>query len=120
MRRSSAPSPSLETPTLTRRNTMARITLGNGKWFNDSTATRYEENTRWNGNNHISCATGSQWDHEALYRTKSGTWVIHSWSQWQGSTPSYEVISDEDAYNWLIAQGESDAVPAAFLASKEI
>jgi hypothetical protein len=52
--------------------------------------------------NHISLATGTQWDHEILYRTKSGKWILYAWSQWQGSGESYEEISDKQAAAWLV------------------
>ena len=89
---------------------MKRIVLDNGQWFDRDKADRYEEDTRWNGNNHVSLATGSQWEHEELYRTKGGRWILHSWSQWQGSTPHWEEISDVTAARWLVVNGH--ATPA--------
>ena len=82
---------------------MKRIALtdGSGKWFNEETSEKFDEATEWNGSNHISKATGSQWNHECLYRTKSGKWILNSWSQWQGSTESYTEIDNEDAAVWL-------------------
>lgn len=97
-----------------------RIHLSNGKWFNPDSATCYSETTRWDGNNHISCATGSQWNHEELYRTKGGTWVLHSWSQWQGSTPSYEIVSETDAHKWLNRHDHTDAIPSSVVAASEV
>jgi hypothetical protein len=96
---------------------MARISLPNGKWFDPSKAIEFSEDTNWNGNNHISVNTGSQWDHETLYYTKSGVWVLHHSSQWQGSTPSYEVIDENQAAGWLVLNGciddaEFDDLPA--------
>lgn len=79
-----------------------RINLGNGKWFNPESSESFAEDTRWDGHNHISVPTGSQWDHEELYRTRGGTWILHSWSQWQGSRSSYEVIDAARALRWLI------------------
>jgi len=99
---------------------MARINLGNGQWFSTKTAVKFDEDTRWDGNNHISRATGSQWEHECLYRTSKGRWVLHTWSQWQGSSESYDLIDEAAAHAWLIAQGESDAVPAEVLAAAEL
>ena len=86
---------------------MKRIALTDqsGRWFDRSKAECYEEESLWNGNNHISCATGSQWGHEELYRTASGRWILHNWSQWQGSTPSYTEIDDEEAAVWFSRQG---------------
>lgn len=82
---------------------MTRITLTDqsGKWFDNDSAVRFGEHTNWNGNNHISVNTGSQWGHEALYYTKSGNWVLNSWSDWQGSTEEYVIISESDAVRWL-------------------
>jgi len=81
---------------------MNRIVLNNGKWFDADKSIKFDEKTYWNGNNHISIPTGSQWDHEALYYTKSGNWVLHQWSQWQGSLPTYDPIDESDAVTWLI------------------
>jgi hypothetical protein len=93
---------------------MSRIVLtdGSGRWFFTSKARSWDEATRWDGHNNISCATGSQWDHEELYRTAGGVYVLHHWSQWQGSTPSYEEIPAEDAARWL-SQNEHDGDDAA-------
>lgn len=81
---------------------MARIVLEDGRWFDDSSATRFEETNWHDGNNYISNATGSQWDHQALYRTAGGKWVLNSWSQWQGSRETYEEIDNEAAARWLV------------------
>jgi len=75
-------------------------------WFDLESATMYKEDTWWNGNNHISCATGSQWEHEALWRTKSGRWILNHWSQYQGSSESWEEISDVEAAKWLVINNE--------------
>lgn len=66
-------------------------------------ATRcWDEDTHWNGNNHISKATGSQWDHQRLYRSRKGRYYVERWSQWQGSTPSAEWVSPQEAVRWLL------------------
>jgi hypothetical protein len=82
---------------------MGRIVLtdGSGRWFETSKAKSWEEATRWNGNNHISKATGSQWEHETLYRTAGGIYVIEHTSQWQGSTPTIEEVTASEAAAWL-------------------
>jgi len=81
------------------------LTDGTGRWFDLDKATKYEEATSWNGRNRISVATGSQWDHEALYLTESGRWIKHWWSQWQGSADQWLEISPEEAATWLIRNG---------------
>jgi len=83
---------------------MKRIVLtdNSGCWFNADSAIEFREKTRWNGNNHISVPTGSQWDHEWLYFTKSGKWVLNEFSNYQGSLESYRQIGDQEAIAWLI------------------
>lgn len=100
---------------------MARVKIGGGgRWFDDKKATAYEEDTYWNGNNHVSVATGDQWCHEKLFRTARGAWILHSWSQWQGSEETYAVIEADDAHNWLVRNGHDDVVPAKVLAGLEV
>jgi len=98
---------------------MSRVNLGGSRWFSVAAARAWYEDRRWDGSNHISLATGSQWEHEALYRTAGGAWVHHCWSQGHGSGASYEVIAEERAHAWLIAQGHSGDVPAAVVAHAE-
>lgn len=84
---------------------MKRQHLDAGGWFDLDAAERWEETTRWDGSNHISKATGSQWEHEALYRTRSGSWVLNHWSQYQGRPETWEQIEPKDAAAWLIRCG---------------
>ena len=87
------------------------ITDGSGQWFNEETATKYAEGSIWDGSNNISMATRSQTEHEQLYRTASGKWVLNCWSQWQGTTETYKVVSDDCAAKWLVTNGhDSDIV----------
>jgi hypothetical protein len=67
-------------------------------WFNVEAAVLFREKTRWNGNNHISVNTGSEWNHQDLYYTKSGRWVLES------SSPCLETLHEIDesrAIKWL-------------------
>ncbi len=79
-------------------------------WFDVDRAQQWNEGTRWNGRNHISLATGSQWNHQRLYRTRKGRWVVYHWSQWQGSCDSYEEVTSAQAAQWF-ARNEYDDVP---------
>lgn len=78
------------------------LTDNTGKWFDLAAAEKFDEDTWWNGNNHISCATGSQWDHEALYYTKGKRWILNHWSQWQGSSQTWEELDATAAAAWLV------------------
>lgn len=100
---------------------MTRQTIDNtGKWFDVNAATKYEEAARWDGRNMVSVATGDQWEHEALYRTKGGRWVLNHWSQWQGSSEAWTEISATEAAAWLTANGGTDASLAAEVAAAEV
>lgn len=83
-------------------------------WFDLHAATSWSEDTRWDGSNHISIPTGSQWAHQNLWRTKGGRWVLHEWSQWQGSKDIWRFIGDGAAREWLIVNGHDDAVAEHF------
>jgi len=83
-------------------------------WFDRAKAEEFAEATRWDGSNHISLATGSQWDHQELYHTAGGRWVLHSWSQWQGRPERYRFVDDDAAREWLLANGEDEAAEKYF------
>lgn len=95
------------------------LTSENGAWFDAEKAELYKEDKWWNGNNWISSATGSQFEHEAIYITKSGKFILNSWSDFQGSQESYELITKEDAARWFAKQGfGDDEIPDVF--AKEV
>jgi Ribbon-helix-helix protein, copG family len=83
-------------------------------WFDLDTAEAFDEDTRWDGSNNISVPTGSQWGHQKLFRTAKGRWVLHSWSQWQGSTPHWGFVSEGSARDWLLENDHDDAVKKHF------
>jgi len=71
-------------------------------WFNPEKAEVFEEDVEWDGSNRISVNTGTQWDHETLYRTATGRWILCHWSQWQGSRDWWEYLDEEAARLWLL------------------
>ena len=89
---------------------MKRIKINNrpGSWFDLDVAEKFREDSYFNGNNFISKSTGSQWEHEILFITKSGRYILNSWSQWQGSIETYNEISKEEASLWFIKNEYSD------------
>lgn len=82
-------------------------------WFNPHTSESFEEDTYWDGNNHISVTAGKD-NHEKLYRTKGGRWVKYWWSQWEGRQPTYEFLTDDDAKVWLLKNSRDEAVEKYF------
>lgn len=80
--------------------------LDDGTVVKTENATRsWEEATRWDGHNHISVATGSQWTHEALYRSRKGRYWLEHTSQRQGSKDYAEWLSEHTAAQWLLING---------------
>jgi len=87
---------------------MDRQVLDDGRWFDPDKAEKFEEKRRFDGHNMISLATGSQWEHEVLYRTAGGRWILHNWSQWQGSSECWDEIDNDRAARWLVRNGHED------------
>lgn len=83
-------------------------------WFNEESATQFKEATSWDGNNNVSVNPIGQFEHQSLYRTKAGRWVLCTWSQYQGVEPRYEFVTDDTAKDWLIRNEEDDAVAQHF------
>lgn len=68
----------------------------------DKAAKSWDEATRWDGRNNISVATGSQWTHQTLYQSRRGRYYVEHYSQWEGSTPHAEWVSEHEAARWLL------------------
>ena len=97
--------------------TMQRITDEDGSIvgrFDETKAESFEEGTYFNGSNHISLATGSQWDHNTLYHTAGDKWILHYWSQWQGSKYGYMEIKGKEACEWFIKNEHDDLAEEFF------
>ncbi|MDP9002353.1 MAG: hypothetical protein M3O46_19855 [Myxococcota bacterium] len=71
----------------------------------ENASTHWDEETDWDGRNHVSRATGSQFTHQTLYRSRRGRYWVEHTSQWQGSTPHAEWVSPQEAARWLILNG---------------
>ena len=84
---------------------MARYRLEGTIVDTENASAHWAEETDWNGSNHISRATRSQWEHEKLYRSRRGRYYVEHTSQWQGSTARAEWVSPEAATRWLLLMG---------------
>ncbi|MGZ6840045.1 MAG: hypothetical protein ACXVHC_06265 [Frankiaceae bacterium] len=82
--------------------------------FDPAHAEMFDEATHWEGTTQVSVATGSQWNHEALYRTAGARWVVHHWSRWPGLLPHYRFVADDTALGWLLRNGHSEAAERHF------
>lgn len=68
----------------------------------DNSTKHWFEDTHFDGRNMISNATGSQWHHETLYRSRKGRYYVEHDSNYQGSTSHAEWVSPQEAVRWLI------------------
>ena len=94
---------------------------GGPRWFDTSKARAWDEDTWWDGSNQISVATHTQWEHERLYRTPKGVWVLCSWSQWEGTPTTYREINTSAAAVWMLANDhEPIAETADIIAHAEV
>lgn len=106
---------------MARAQNRAYLTDGTGRWFDPDAAERWDEATRFDGCNNISCATRSEWAHEALYRTAGGRWVLRAWSQWQGACETYRAVTEHEAAVWLVEnEHEAPASLAGHIESLEL
>ena len=81
---------------------MTRYRMSDGMVVDTANASQtWEEATRWDGRNRISVATGSQWHHQTLYRSRRGRYYLEMTSNYQSETPSAEWIDNKEAVRWL-------------------
>jgi hypothetical protein len=64
----------------------------------------WEESSYFDGNNHISNATGSQWEHQKLYESSKGNFYIVSESY--GAPSTAEFVDDKHAVEWMLQNDE--------------
>lgn len=81
---------------------MQKQALDGGGWIDLDACRTWKEDKNFDGSKMMSAATGSQWDHQCLFLTAKGRWVLHSWSQWAGIGETYERIDVSGAANWLV------------------
>lgn len=97
---------------------MPRInaTMPNGQTghFHSETATHYNEDTYYQGRNEVSRATGTPWDHETLYRTQHGRWVLNTWGDRQGTPEAWRYTDAATAKSWLLRNHHDAAVEQWF------
>lgn len=85
---------------------MAKYRMDDGTVVDTNKAQQnWGEESDWDGSNHISRATGSQWHHETLYKSRKGRYYVEHTSNWQGSRPHVEWVSPEEATRWLLLMG---------------
>lgn len=80
--------------------------MEDGSVINTDKATKsWSEKRDFDGNNMVSRATGSQWSHQTLYRSRKGRYYIEHSSQWQGSRDYVTWESPQAAAAWMLLMG---------------
>lgn len=93
---------------------MNRQAIDGGGWIDLDAAEKFTERRYSDGRNLISAATGSQWEHEALYCSRKGVYVVNWWSQCDGVRETWTRIDAQQAAQWLVHNGHEP--PAGELA----
>lgn len=97
-----------------------KLKMEDGTVVDTDRATKsWTEATFFDGHNMISRATGDQWLHQTLYRSRKGRYYVVHESQWQGSRPHAEWVSPEAAAAWLLVN-EHEIPPELAEASEEV
>lgn len=92
---------------------MNRISLtdNSGRWFNLDTARRWDEGViRADDGTPISRATGNSWEHEALFLTTNGTFLLFAGSDRNPSLATFNIMEPEKAIQWLLANNHHDGI----------
>ena len=71
----------------------------------ENATAHWDEGTGFDGRNRFSKATGSEWDHETLYRSRKGRYWLEHTSQRSGTTDRAQWIDKHAAAQWLLANG---------------
>ena len=71
----------------------------------DQAVSHWKEDTRWNGSNNISVATGSDRHHELLHLSRKGNYYLESWSNYEDVPNTARFVTPKEAALWLLANG---------------
>lgn len=86
-----------------RTSSALRPAQGNGQRLEEEGRPDLRGMTRYDGNNHISVNTGSQWHHETLYRSSKGRYYLEATSDYSGSIPEVRFLEAPEAAAWPLA-----------------
>ncbi len=96
------------------------LTDNSGRWFDLDTAKQWREATCWAGGpDDVSRATGGEHQHEKLFLTTHGTFVLHSWDDANPTFDTWQEADWENAVKWLISNGYQKDVQSWNLQSEE-
>jgi hypothetical protein len=80
-------------------------------WFDPDKADLFKEAREADG---TSVATRTRWEHEYLYRTRKGRWVLEHESNHQNGQDWHEFVTDVQAEDWLLRNRHVKAAKKLF------
>jgi hypothetical protein len=81
---------------------MARYRIENTVVNTDNATQSWDQATYWDGHNHVSKATGSQWIDQRLYRSRKGRYYTVTSPRIDGQRDYAEWLSPQEATRWLL------------------
>lgn len=89
-------------------------------WFDIAKAEEFKEDREaYDGANLAGVHLRDQNAGQVLYLTAGGRWVLHGWSAWQGTVDTWEFIGADAARDWLLINGDDEAIERIFGAPVE-
>lgn len=71
-------------------------------WFDPDKARSWGEGLSADDTTRVSLATGSALDHQRLWKTTGGRWIVASWSERAGVSERWYEVSVDAAKDWLV------------------
>ena len=99
---------------------MAKFQVEGAVFDTEKAKAHWSEAPDFDGSNHISRATGSQWNHEHLYASLKGRYYVVRSSDYQGSQDEMEILSPKEAAAWLLLNDHPLPVELAGLESEVV
>lgn len=76
-------------------------------WYDAKKAQFWEEDSYFDGHNHISLNTGSQWDNQRLIKTVNQRFLLEEVSRSCGRGGYHRELDAEEAAEWLLKNGHT-------------
>jgi hypothetical protein len=96
------------------------LTDNSGHWFDKDAAKEWRAAAHLvDGGPAVSRATGKSWEHETLYLTSHGSFVMHFADDHNPTHAQYVPWEDDQAIKWLVANGYNDEAEKLGLAKLE-
>jgi hypothetical protein len=98
----------------------ASLADNSGRWFDIDSAREWPESVMLaSDGTPVSRASGNSWEHETLYLTSHGSFVMHFFDEHNPSLSQFVECDPKKAVKWLLSNGYNDDVAKLDLANEE-